>query len=204
MERRVGRLLGANSRASGLFHVDVKIGENGGAVVVWEKVEAWREWAQLSEGCYLLRSNIKDWTAEQLWETYIQLTEAEAAFRIHKGDLQIRPIWHQTEERVQAHILVCFLAYVLWKTIAQMCKRVGLGDEPRKVLDEIAQLKTVDVILPTRTGTEIRKSCISQPTKQQAILLDMLGLSLPRRLEKSLDVVSTFRPATFENTSFSA
>ena len=70
------------------------------------------DWVELSEGCYVLRSNIDDWTAEDLWRAYIQLTEAEAAFRIHKTDLRIRPIWHQREDRVQAHILVCFLAYV--------------------------------------------------------------------------------------------
>lgn len=78
--------------------------------MVWEKVAAWRRWAELSEGCYVLRTNITDWTARELWEAYIQLTDAEAAFRIQKSDLKIRPIWHQKEERGQAHILVCFLA----------------------------------------------------------------------------------------------
>jgi len=80
--------------------------------------------------------NITDWTAEELWKAYIQLTEAEAAFRITKSDLSIRPIWHQREERVQAHVLVCFLAYVVWKTLGQMCQRAGLGHEPRKVFPE--------------------------------------------------------------------
>ena len=117
VERRVGRLLGANSRAAGLFKVEVRTREDGGAELVWEKVEKWRQWATLSEGCYMLRSNVSEWNAEQLWRAYIQLTEAEAAFRIHKDDLQIRPIWHQKSERVQGHILTCFLAYVLWKTI---------------------------------------------------------------------------------------
>ena len=88
---------------------------------------AYSEWARLSEGCYLLRTNIGDWTPEDLWTAYIQLTEAEAAFRIHKQDLKLRPIWHQREDRVQAHIMVCFLAYVLWKCLGQMCKRAGLG-----------------------------------------------------------------------------
>ena len=75
----------------------------------------------------MLRTNIKDWKAQDLWEAYIQLTQAETAFRIHKSDLKLRPIWHQKEERVKAHILVCFLAYVLWKMLGQMCKRAGLG-----------------------------------------------------------------------------
>jgi len=183
VERRVGRLLGANSRASGLFKVEVRTWEDGGAEVVWEKVEMWRQWAMLSEGCYMLRSNVSDWNAEQLWRAYIQLTEAESAFRIHKEDLRIRPIWHQKSERVQGHILVCFLAYVLWKTIGQICKSVGLGDEPRKVFDEIAQVKVVDVVLPTRKGIEIRRRCVSLPTKPQALLLDRLGLELPKRLK---------------------
>ena len=94
----------------------------------------------------------------------MQLTEAEAAFRIHKSDLQLRPVWHQKQERVEAHILVCFLAYVLWKTLAQMCRQAGLGDEPRKVFDELAQIMLVDIVLPTRTGITIRKrlyTCIS-------------------------------------------
>jgi transposase len=183
VERRVGRLLEANSRAAGLFRIEVVARKNGGAAVIWEKLEERRAWANLSEGCYLLRSNITDWEAEQLWQAYIQLTEAEAAFRIQKGDLRIRPIWHQKAERVQAHILVCFLAYVLSKTLGQTCKKAGLGSEPRKVLDEIAQVKAVDVAMPTKQGTIIRRRCIAQPTKPQAILLQMLGLHPPQQLE---------------------
>jgi len=183
IERRVGRLLQANSRAAGLFRVEVKQRVDDRAEIVWEKVQAWRDWAGLSEGCYLLRSNIVDWDAEQLWQAYIQLTEAETAFRIQKSDLKIRPVWHQKEERVQAHILVCFLAYVLWKMLGQMCKRSGLGSEPRKVLDEVAQIKMVDIVMPTKQGTEIRKRCIAQPTKAQAIILLKLGLLLPQRMK---------------------
>lgn len=180
--QRVGKLLGANSRAAGLFDVDVR-DINGRAEVVWSKVDAWRDWSDLSEGCYLLRSNITDWSAEELWKAYIQLTQAEAAFRIHKSDLSIRPIWHQREDRVQAHILVCFLAFVVWKTLGEMCRAAGLGDEPRKVLDEISQIQVVDVVLPTRNGPNIRRRCVAQPTKHQAILLQKLGLKLPTHLE---------------------
>jgi len=183
MERRVGRLLEANSRAGGLFKIEVKTREGGGATLLWEKVEDWREWASLSEGCYMLRTNINDWDGERLWHAYIQLTEAEAAFRIHKSDLTIRPIWHQKTERVQAHILVCFLAYVVWKTIGQMCKKAGLGDEPRRIFAEISKIKMVDVVLPTKLDTEIRRRCIAQPTQYQSILLDRLGLHLPKQLD---------------------
>lgn len=179
--QRVGRLLGRNSRAAGLFAVDVRTDGEGCASLAWRKVEAWRDWAVLSEGCYLLRSNIHDWSDEQLWETYIQLTEAEAAFRVHKSDLCIRPIWHQKEDRVLAHILVCFLAYVLWKSLSQWCQRAGLGHEPRRVFEELGKIRLVDVVLPTRQGTQICKRCVTRPTDHQAILLQHLGLRLPTR-----------------------
>jgi transposase len=181
--QRVGKLMGRNSRAAGLFEVEVKEGAGGRAELVWRKVAAWRDWAELSEGCYLLRSNIPDWSAEDLWRAYIQLTEAEAAFRIHKSDLRIRPIWHQREDRVLAHILVCFLAYVLWKTLASQCRAAGLGDEPRRVFDELGKISLVDVVLPTRSGPELRRRCITRPTNHQAILLQHLGLNLPSKLK---------------------
>jgi transposase len=180
---RVGRLKGANSRAARLFDVKVEEGDDGRARLTWTKKEALRKWATLTDGCYVLRSNVQNWTDEELWQAYMQLTEAESAFRIQKSDLSIRPIWHQKEHRVLAHILVCFLAYVLWKTLAQLCRRVGLGDEPRRVLDELGELRVMDVVLPTSEGVEIRRCCVSRPTEHQAILLHQLGLELPRYLE---------------------
>ena len=183
IERRVGKLMGRNSRAAGLFEVSVEKSAGGGASLTWTKKEAWREWARLSEGCYMLRSNIQDWTAEDLWKAYIQLTEAEEAFRIHKSDLRIRPVWHQKEDRVKAHILVCFLAYVLWKTLGGLCRQAGLGDEPRKVFTELSQIKLTEVILPIRNGKEIRLRCVGTPTAHQGILLQRLRLNLPRRLK---------------------
>jgi hypothetical protein len=181
--KRVGRLLGQNTRAAGLFETDVTQGEDGAARLVWSKTQKWRTWAQLSEGCYLLRSNVTDWSPEELWKAYIQLTEAEAAFRIDKSDLELRPVFHQKEERVQAHILVCFLAYVGWKTLAQLCRQAGLGDEPRRIFDELSRIRVVDVVLPAREGIEIRKRRVTRPTDHQAILLQKLGLILPSRLE---------------------
>ena len=182
IDRRIGKIMTKNSRAARLYSVSVK-DVGGRAVVSWEKDDAWREWATLSEGCYLLRTNVTDWSAEDLWQAYIQLTEAEAAFRIHKSDLRIRPVWHQTEERVQAHILVCFLAYVLWKTLHKMTQAAGLGDEPRRIFEELGKISLVDVVLPTRQKqVEIRRRCISSPTDHQSILLTRLGLRLPRQL----------------------
>lgn len=177
--QRLGRLLGQNSRAAGLFHTEIRAAADGRATLHWKKIDAWRDWAALSEGCYLLRSNVTDWSDEDLWKAYIQLTEAEAAFRIHKSDLMLRPIWHQKEERVLAHILVCFLAYVLWKTLSQRCQRAGLGHEPRRVFEELSKIQLVDVVLPTRQGTDIRRRCVTQPTDHQAILLTHLKLNLP-------------------------
>jgi transposase len=182
INRRVGKIMALNSRAAGLFDVKVKQ-VAGRAVISWTKDEKWRDWATLNEGCYLLRTNVTDWSAEDLWHAYIQLTEAEAAFRIHKSDLRIRPVWHQTKERVQAHILVCFLAYVLWKTLHQMTKAAGLGDEPRRIFEELGKISLVDVVLPTRDGPEIRRRCVARPTEHQAILLNRLGLRLPRHLK---------------------
>jgi hypothetical protein len=188
--RRVGRLLGRNTRAEGAFEVEVQTDASGGggAMLTWKKNTKWLDWAALSEGCYLLRTNIPpgNWTPAELWRAYMQLTQAEAAFRIHKSDLALRPVWHQKEQRVQAHILVCFLAYVLWKTLAMKCQRIGLGDEPRKVLDELARIRVVDVAVPTRAGPTLHQHLVSRPTEHQAILLHRLGLTLPTRLKTML------------------
>ena len=124
-----------------------------------------------------------------LWKRYIQLTEAEWAFRITKDELEIRPIWHQKTDRVLAHILVCFLAYVLWKTLGQWMQRSGLGDAPRTLLEELAKIKSGDVVLPTRTkdgqynGT-VRLRCVTEPDEAQKVLLHRLGIPLPRRLRR--------------------
>ena len=120
VEREIGRLLGQNTRAAKLFEVTVEATDTGHARVKWKKLEDRRDWATLSAGCYLLRTNVHNWSDEELWKAYIQLTEAEAAFRIHKSDLSLRPIWHQKEDRVLAHIFVCFLAYCLHVTLRQI------------------------------------------------------------------------------------
>ena len=124
IERRVGRLLGANTRAAGLFTVQVTTRSDcKGAQVTWTRQQAWQDRATLSEGCYLLRTNIDDLAPADLWTAYIGLTQTEAVFRIQKSDLKIRPIWHQRLDRVKAHLLVCFLAFVLWKSLGIMCAR---------------------------------------------------------------------------------
>lgn len=181
VSREIGRLLGQNTKAAHLFDITVT-GEKI-ASVEWNRIKPATDWHELSDGCYLLRSNVTDWTDEQLWKAYIQLTEAESAFRIHKTDLSLRPVWHQKEDRVRAHILVCFLAYVLWKTLGQLCSKAGLGDEPRRVLSELSDIRLVDVVLPTDSGQEIRTSCVTRPSEHQQILLEKLSLRLPARLK---------------------
>jgi len=184
--RQIGRILGQNSRAAGRYQVQVveDATRASGLRLVWSAKPEWDAWAWHSEGTYILRTNVSDWTSEELWRTYLQLTEAEAAFRIHKSDLSIRPIWHQKAERVQAHILVCFLAYVLWKTLEQWQQRAGLGNSPRTILEEVGRIQSTDVVLPLadEPGRELRIRCVVRPDKAQALLLDRLGLRLPERL----------------------
>lgn len=184
VERQIGRLLERNSRAAKLFVIDVQNAPERPSRlrVVWKEQTEWSEWANLSEGAYVLRSNISNWSAEDLWKTYIQLCQAEAAFKIHKTELGIRPIWHQKPERVQAHILVCFLAYAMWKTLEGWMKQAGLGVSPRKLLDELKRIVSVDVVLPVEQGPELKLRCVAQPDSAQAALLDRMGLTLPRRL----------------------
>ncbi len=178
---RIGRLRERYPRASALIET-VSTERDGKIDLRWTIRNKEDDWSRLSEGCYLLRTNIKDWTAEDLWKAYIQLTDAEEAFRIQKQDLKLRPIWHQREDRVDAHILVCFLAFVLWKCLEQMCKQAGLGNEPRTIVEEIRKLNVVDVVLPTRSGQEIRLRCVSKPEKHLAMLLQKLNLHPPAKL----------------------
>ena len=110
------------------------------------------------------------------------LTEAEAAFRIEKSELKIRPVWHHTEGRTKAHILVCFLAYALWKTLSGWQKKARLGSSPRTVLEEFQRIQSTDVVLPLEDGPDLRLRCVVQPDEAQNILLSHLGLKLPQRL----------------------
>jgi transposase len=184
VERQIGRLLERNTRAAGAFEIQVEAAAEraSGLRLAWRERPEWAEWAEQTEGCYILRTNVSGWSAEDLWRTYIQLTEAEAAFRIHKSDLSIRPIWHQRPERVKAHIFVCFLAYVLWKTLERWQSRAGLGHSPRTILAELRTIQSADVVLPTVAGRELRLRCVVRPDTSQAAIIDRLGLELPRRL----------------------
>jgi transposase len=187
LERQVGRLLGRNSRAAARYKVEFidDASTPVGVKLAWSISSEWDEWAQHSEGCYVLRTNVTKWSDEELWRTYIQLSDAEAAFRVQKSDLSIRPVWHHTASRVKAHVLVCFLAYVLWKTLEAWQQRAGLGNSPRVLLDELAKIQSADIVLPLadQPGREMRLRCVVRPEPHQAALLARLGLRLPARLQ---------------------
>ena len=194
---RLGRLRERYWRAAGAFDVAIApLEKPEGKMrlsVTWKRNGRWGEWAAMSEGCYLLRTNLTETDPAVLWKRYIQLTEAEWAFRITKDELAIRPVWHQTADRVKAHILVCFLAYAMWKTLAQWMRGAGLGDAPRTVLEEFARVKSGDVVLATRTADgrpdkTIRLRCVTSPDEGQKVLLGRLGLTLPQRLRRVNEV----------------
>jgi transposase len=186
VERQIGRLLGTNSRASARYSITLSEDQSTPAKLklTWNIRKEWEDWTQLSEGTYILRSNIGEWTDEELWRTYIQLSEAEAAFRIHKSDLCIRPIWHHKQNRIKAHILICFLAYALWKTLQKWQCRAGLGDAPRTILTELSRIHSADIVLPLADDSkrELRLRCVVRPEREQQVLLQRLGLTLPQRL----------------------
>ena len=183
LNRQIGRLLQQNQRAAARFVIALEPDDcPAGLRLRVDCNAAFDDWAAFSEGAYLLRSNIVDWSDQQLWKAYIQLTQAEAAFRIQKDQLNVRPIWHQREDRVQAHILVCFLAFVLWKSLEMWQQRAGLGNSPRTILEELARIQSHDVVLPTTTRDQIRLRCVTQPDPAQAALLDRLGIILPKRM----------------------
>lgn len=190
--QRLGRLKERYWRAASAF--DVKIApipkpiDQARLSVTWVRNPRWSDWTAMSEGCYLLRTNLTNVDPATLWKRYIQLTEAEWAFRITKNELEIRPIWHQREERVLAHILVCFLAYVLWKSLGQWMRRAGLGDAPRTLVEEFAKIKSGDVVLPAEMADGSRRTihlrCVTTPDEAQKVLLNRLGLTLPQRLRR--------------------
>jgi transposase len=132
------------------------------------------------EGRYLLRTNIG--TAqppEALWRFYIQLTEVEQAFKELKNDLAVRPIYHQNESRIEAHIFVAFLAYCLQVTLKARLRPLAGGTTPREVLDKFKTLQMVDVVLPTDDGRELTLSRYTQPEADHRMLLQQLRLQLP-------------------------
>ncbi len=178
-ERRIGRLLERNSRAASLFNVTVTEKDRRLSVKIIKNEDRY-QWALQSGGNYILRTNWKEADAKTIWKRYIQLTEVEDAFRTEKHDLGMRPIYHRKQDRTQAHILVCFLSLAMWRTLQQWMKSSGLGTAPRKLIEEMREVRSLDVVLPAREKT-IRLRVVSTPTKELKALLQRLKIQLPNR-----------------------
>lgn len=187
LERLLGQIQARHPQVRDLYQIEV-LESNGALQLEWKLREERRAWREAREGAYLLRTNLKAENAEQLWKQYIQLTEAEAAFRALKSELAMRPFFHQREHRVKAHILVAFLGYALWVTLKHWLKRTEEKRLPQQAklspAETLARLSTLycaDIILPTTDGREIRLRRIITPTAEQQQVLDQLGLVLPER-----------------------
>lgn len=190
MERRLGRIQARHPQVSDLY--EVALGETPhGVRLQWFIKEDRKVWRGLREGAYMLRTNLQGGAAEELWSRYMQLTEAEASFRALKSELSIRPLFHQLESRVKAHLMVAFLGYALWVTLKHLLKRRVLPQpslsgvtnaqplSARKALSLLSTLHSADIVLPTTDGREIRLRRITEPTAEQKALLNQLGLTLP-------------------------
>jgi hypothetical protein len=194
--RRVGRWLGRYAAAAAVLTVTVDQDAGGRAcgLTVQERVER-LAWARRAHGAYLLRTNHASSDPVQLWRWYLQLTQAEAAFRTGKSDLHLRPIFHQKTQRVEAHILVCFLALALWRSLELWMRAKGLGDCARQLLVELDELHSLDVVLPTREAGEVRLRVVARPEPALAQLLAQLGLELPSAPERVANVVPKIAPS---------
>jgi transposase len=196
MERRLGRIQAKHSHVNDLYEVALRDTPEG-VRLIWKMKEGRKDWRELREGAYLLRTNLTAGTAEELWSRYMQLTEAEASFRALKSELSIRPLFHQKEPRVKAHVMVAFLGYALWVTLKHLLKRrVAIVPEPSrsgvnnaeplspmKALALLSTLQSADIVLPTTDGREIRLRRVTEPDAEQKSLLRQLCLNLPERFE---------------------
>ena len=196
MERRLGKIQARHSPVNDLYEVTLRDTAEG-VRLLWQMKEDRQNWRQLREGAYLLRTNLPAGPAEELWSRYMQLTEAEASFRALKSELSIRPLFHQLEPRVKAHVLVAFLGYALWVALKHLLKRrpalvpepsaSGVHNaqplSPMKAIALLATLQSADIVLPTTDGREIRLRRVTEPNAEQKSLLRQLGLSIPQRLE---------------------
>lgn len=196
MERRLGKIQARHPQVNDLYDVELRQTDEG-VRLFWQIKQDRKAWRESREGAYLLRTNLQADTAEQLWSKYMQLTEAEASFRALKSELSIRPLFHQKERRVKAHVMVAFLGYALWVTLKHLLKRQapiepkptlsGVDNTqpftPMKALALLSTLQSADIVLPTTDGRELRLRRITEPTAEQKSLLHQLGLSIPDRLE---------------------
>lgn len=200
IERRIGRWLGRYPGAERLIEVSVQRDGEGRAcgLSIVEKSER-QSWAELAHGAYLLRTNCTEQDPAQLWRWYIHLTQAEECFKISKSDLHLRPVFHQKEHRVEAHILVCFLTLALWRTLEMWMRGKDLGNCARQLLKEVATVRSMDVVLPVRTEgqdrpTDLHLRVVARPDRMVAELLHRLGLDLPSAPKIVQNVVPKIAP----------
>jgi transposase len=194
----IGRLKGKYPKAHPF--VTINIADNPVSVTYTWQVAKFRQ-ALACDGAYLLRSNQDGWSAQQFWETYIQLTVVERAFRILKSNLLLRPIWHHYSGRTQAHIFVCVLAYALWKSLDHLAKKANLQTlihkpdlqrreatakprpmSPEVILRELARIQIGDIHLATTSGHTLVLRRVARPEGEPKRILEALGLKIPERL----------------------
>jgi transposase len=181
IERSLGKIQARHPQVADLY--EMKVAESRGALALqWQAFPGRQTWQRAREGAYLLRTNLSPGKPDQFWKSYIQLTEAEAAFRALKSELSIRPIFHQLERRAKAHILVAFLGYALWVTLKHLLIRKGSTFSPSKALGLLGTLVSADIVLPTTEARVIRLRRVTTPSPEQKQLLAELGIILPERL----------------------
>src|ERR1700730_6116047 len=178
----LGRIQASHPQVADLYEMALKDTQEG-ARLVWRQKPEQQQWLEAREGAYLLRTNLTADGAADLWKKYMQLTDVEAAFRTLKSELAIRPLFHQLERRVKAHVLLAFLGYALLVTLKHLLKRGGSEYSPANVLKRLAEVYSVDIVLPTLEGREIWLRRISKLDDEQQKILFQLQLPLPERLE---------------------
>ena len=178
----LGRIQASHPQVADLYEMAVKDSKEGPRLI-WQQKPEQQQWLEAREGAYLLRTNLTVDGAADLWKKYMQLTEVEAAFRTLKSELAIRPLFHQLEKRVKAHVLVAFLGYALQVTLKHLLKRNGSEYSPVQALKRLSELYSVDIVLPTVEGREIWLRRITKREADQERLLNQLRLELPERLE---------------------
>jgi len=180
VERRIGRWMGRYPAAAAVFSVELEYDNQQHAcgLSIQEHGDRY-QWACRAHGAYMLRTNYVEGDEGDLWKWYIQLTQAEAAFRTSKTDLNLRPVFHQIAERVQAHVLVCFLSLAMWRVLEMWMSAKGLGSCARQLLLELDELRSMDVVLPTQEAGDVRLRVVAKPEKALAQLLIRLGIELP-------------------------
>jgi len=192
IERRIGRWQGRYSKADRL--IEVELIKDGDRLVdlKMERRMGILEWAEKTNGCYLLRTNLTEDDPKKLWQIYMHLNQAERAFRMSKSDLWMRPVFHQKTDRVQAHIFICFLALAMYKSLELWMASKGLGNSPAKLLEEFKEIHSMDVVLPVKDRNPIRLCVVGKPDEHVQILLRRLDIKIPNRPKIVPNVVKTF------------